>query len=341
MNLKLISDEALVCNLRTLIHQERKLLGEILEHLKEVDSRRIHLREGYPSLFEYAVSSLGYSEAQAYRRISAMRLLKDLPEAKPLIESGDLNLTHLTQAQEYFRTCVRKQEPVSRESKIDLLQTLKNKSTRETETVFAKLAPETVFRERERPVSEEKTEIRFFASKELLEKLKRFQDLDAHALGGQSYAVLFQRLVDLALKGRNSQGPEKGTDFSATKKSKVEKTVVQRTGPKTIKQSTRRQDRENLQLGEPHQGGGQSGSRFIPIALKRAIWRRDQGKCQFLNPATGRICGSTRYLQFEHKQPFARGGGQTEENLMLLCRAHNLYQAERSFPRQMKEILKN
>ncbi|MBC7396333.1 MAG: hypothetical protein H7333_02725 [Bdellovibrionales bacterium] len=61
------------------------------------------MKEAYPSLFEYAVKALGYSEAASFRRISAMRLMKQIPEVKTAIDEGRLNLSQLTQAQAFFK----------------------------------------------------------------------------------------------------------------------------------------------------------------------------------------------------------------------------------------------
>jgi hypothetical protein len=47
-------------------------------------------------------------------------------------------------------------------------------------------------------------------------------------------------------------------------------------------------------------------SRYIPAAVKRAVWARDQGRCAFVG-TTGR-CGETGFLEFHHRVPYAEGG---------------------------------
>ena len=37
----------------------------VLDHLREIAARRLFLRRGFGSLFDYAVRELGYSEAAA------------------------------------------------------------------------------------------------------------------------------------------------------------------------------------------------------------------------------------------------------------------------------------
>jgi 5-methylcytosine-specific restriction endonuclease McrA len=75
-------------------------------------------------------------------------------------------------------------------------------------------------------------------------------------------------------------------------------------------------------------------SRYIPRGMKAAIWERDHGCCSFKKPDGG-VCGSTHFLEIDHRWPFALGGPHTEENLRLLCRTHNLLVAENFFGRKV------
>jgi 5-methylcytosine-specific restriction endonuclease McrA len=73
-------------------------------------------------------------------------------------------------------------------------------------------------------------------------------------------------------------------------------------------------------------------SRYIPRGMRAAIWERDGAKCQYISPE-GHVCGETHFLEMDHRRPFALGGPSTEENLRLLCRAHNALAAEMVFGR--------
>lgn len=68
----------------------------------------------------------------------------------------------------------------------------------------------------------------------------------------------------------------------------------------------------------------------IPAAVKREVWNRDGGCCQW-PVKSGGVCGSTVRIEFDHVTPRARGGPSTVENLRLLCRAHNQLAARRVF----------
>ena len=80
-HLKYLFDSDLLNQTRLLVAREREVTTELLWHLREVEHRRLYAEKGYSSLFDYVRRGLGYAEGSADRRISAMRLLKDLPES--------------------------------------------------------------------------------------------------------------------------------------------------------------------------------------------------------------------------------------------------------------------
>jgi hypothetical protein len=66
----------------------------------------------------------------------------------------------------------------------------------------------------------------------------------------------------------------------------------------------------------------------IPKPLRRLVWERDGGRCAFVS-ADGHRCGTTRQLEIDHVTPLALGGRTVPDNLRVLCRAHNQFEAER------------
>lgn len=74
-------------------------------------------------------------------------------------------------------------------------------------------------------------------------------------------------------------------------------------------------------------------SRYIPSLVRREVWRRDSGRCTHVDLITGRLCESTRFLQFDHIVAFALGGQNTVESLRLRCVTHNGLHAAKTFGR--------
>jgi hypothetical protein len=303
-----LTNEALLRTTLTLVAEERKLTTEILWHLHEIQVRKLYAEQGYSSLFEYVVQVLGYSEAAAGRRISAMKLLVEVPEIEPALKDGSINLSTLSTIQGFVqrKNSQRKSEPVSRHEKKELVLTLQGKSRRECERELARLDPNAVPpKENERVVGATQTEIRFVADDALMEKLKRIRELDAHVTPGASYLELFHRMADVVLKKLDPLAKEN---------------KLQESAPPAELSSDLRSHESRLAKNQ------NVNPRFIPAAIKRAVWRRDRSQCTFVSSA-GRRCSAKFGLQIDHRIPVALGGTADFENLRLLCRAHNQYEA--------------
>ena len=93
---------------------------------------------------------------------------------------------------------------------------------------------------------------------------------------------------------------------------------------------TRRQPRQHSRPRLHSRRDATGRSRYIPARVRRAVWERDRGQCSFVS-AAGHRCESRRFLEFDHIDPVARGGRSTVEGIRLRCRAHNQYEAERTF----------
>jgi hypothetical protein len=69
----------------------------------------------------------------------------------------------------------------------------------------------------------------------------------------------------------------------------------------------------------------------IPAHVKRAVWRRAGGRCEF-RFESGEVCGSTAQLEFDHHPiPRAHGGPATIDNIRVACKPHNQLAARRVF----------
>jgi hypothetical protein len=83
-------------------------------------------------------------------------------------------------------------------------------------------------------------------------------------------------------------------------------------------------------VSKPRKEPRPTASGAIPAQVKRAVWQRDGGRCQW-GTADGHVCGSTLRVEFGHRTPRARGGPATVENLRLVCSVHNGYEARLDF----------
>ena len=97
-----LPDQVLLEQTRMLARHEQALQLSVLDHLREIEARRLYLRLGYSSLFDYTVRELNYTEAAAWRRIKAMRLCRDTRGVRERLQDGSLNLSNAALLQNSF-----------------------------------------------------------------------------------------------------------------------------------------------------------------------------------------------------------------------------------------------
>ena len=116
-NISRLSDDQLLASAIDLARRERSLNLQIIEHLREIGRRGLHLRHGYGSLFDYAVKELEFSEGSAYQRLQALKLSDEFPEVKQDMVEGDLSLTSVGYLQSAFDRHQRRWRQRAREQR--------------------------------------------------------------------------------------------------------------------------------------------------------------------------------------------------------------------------------
>ncbi len=333
MNLKHLSNLELWDQTKNLVSQERQLTTQVLWHLREVSSRGLHLERGYSNLFTYCVEELGYTPGSAGRRVKAMKLLKDLPEpaqkkVEAALNEGKVSLSNMSTLQYFFEKEKKHcHKEFSSEEKLDLISKIEGKTQEECQRLLYTVSqdPEKTMlpQEKERVVSETKTEIKLILDQELLKKLQRIKELTAHQNPNPSYAELLTLMADHWLKQIDPELKEKN------KKNRKEKSGNQVIQPDPT-EDTKHAEKVKSQL-QNSAAELKKTSRTIPNEIKQKVYQRDHGRCTFQDPLSHKICGSTYGLEFDHVQPVALGGESTLENLRLRCKPHNLLEAKRIF----------
>ena len=120
-----LPDQVLLAHTRSLVLHEQALALAVLDHLREIHARHLHLRLGFSSLFDYAVRELGYSEGAAWRRIKAMRLCSETAGSRERLQDGSLTLSAAALLQNTFecqqRTATAAADPGSAPAAPELL----------------------------------------------------------------------------------------------------------------------------------------------------------------------------------------------------------------------------
>ena len=152
-----------------------------------------------------------------------------------------------------------------------------------------------------RPLSPERYKLELTISGETREKLRRVQDLLRHALPNADVAAILDRALTFLLE--------------VLERRRFAVTAMPRGGREAM-----------------------PGTRYIPAAVRREVWRRDAARCGFVG-ASGR-CSETAFLEFHHVEPHAVGGRPTADNIQLRCRAHNRYEAQLFFGPELPEFVR-
>ncbi|MFS4460575.1 HNH endonuclease [Bdellovibrio sp. HCB2-146] len=303
MDLSKLSNVELVGRLQKLARAERKITHLILLHINEVESRRLYAKAGRNSMFKYLTKDLGYSEDSAYRRLNAARLLKQVPQVAEKLEDGSLNLTQLTQVQKCIREEAKSGGYVTSEQTIQILEQVENKSTFETKKVLAVEFNQPIqMHEVIKPQRDNSIRAEMSFTEEQHQVIHQVKDLLSHVMPDGNLSDLFTYLAKKELQrimGKESATTEKKTPTKLEAKPSTPRFLAKR-------------KREGIR-----------------ITVKRALLKKADNCCQFVNPKTQVRCDSTYQLQIDHRTPVAFGGGNEVENLRVLCRTHNLLEAER------------
>jgi 5-methylcytosine-specific restriction endonuclease McrA len=152
------------------------------------------------------------------------------------------------------------------------------------------------------PLAPSRYKVQFTATAALRDKLERLQALLRAELPEADLAAVIDRAVTQTLQRLEARRYAR-TRAAATGKASGSATSHRQTPPAV---------------------------RYIPAAVRRAVFERDGGRCHYWDE-TGRRCPERHRLEYHHVHPFAMGGDHTADNVRLMCRTHNLYLAEQDF----------
>ena len=101
--LKMLSNSALLSASREIAKRDREITKILLEHINEVDRRRLWVELDFRSLQDWLVKDLKYDDSTASRHRAAAAAIRSMPELADKIADGSIGITNLTQAQHAIR----------------------------------------------------------------------------------------------------------------------------------------------------------------------------------------------------------------------------------------------
>ena len=327
--------------LADLLARERTALGEFLVQLAAFDAKRLWLELGYGSLFDFLHRELGLSKGAAFYRKSAVDLMRRFPEIVEPLRDGRLCLMSVAEvarvltpenkdevlprffrlskreAQALAATLLPRENPPLRDvvtpvrspdaSALALLVPNANAPARapvqpvEPKRPSAAPAPAEECRScppaaplppaQANPLTADLSRLHVTVSRRFLEKLEKARAALSHAHPGAGAAEILEAGLDLLIE--------------------------------------RHEKRRGI-VEKPRREPPPSKPEHVPAHVKREVWKRDGGRCQWPLEGGG-VCGSTFQVELDHVTPRGKGGLATVEGMRCLCRQHNLLAARQAY----------
>ena len=353
-----LSDADLVMRVKHLLSRERDALAELIAHLAELDTRDVHLREGYPSLYFYCRDALGLSEWEAYNRIEVARTARRFPIVLGLLADGSVDLT-----------TVRLLAPhLTPENHQAVLEEARGKRKADVQAMVVRFAPKP-----DAPSLVRRVPAAAVSPGPSNGDMQSFLMAAPPLIGSDAGAAPTSPNVSQAPSARavtTALSPDRykyqvtiggetlekircakdmlghaipsGDDaaildraFTALLAELARKKFADRAraddstvGRPGMKEKDAVSELDSSSLHGKSTGGAlvtKQPPRRPSAAVKRAVWMRDLGRCAFVGSG-GHRCNERRFVEFHHVDPYALGGEATVDGIQLRCRAHNDYE---------------
>jgi hypothetical protein len=348
------------------VSRSRRLDADVVAHIAEVDARRLYAREATPSMFAWCTDRLGFTEQEAYLRITVARSSRRHPLLLDMLRDGRLQLRGIALLARHLTT-ENRQEILDRAGL----------SFRKLQELAAELEPKPDAPGRIRQLPTPRTKTTVAGSGELCTCRVETAAAESPLRGlGTPTGPLTAESTRPSGSGTDAaaSGPTGSADvrtghhhrstleplapsrhrvqFTASDelRGKLERlqALMRSTVPDgdlaavidvAVTEKLERLEAQRFgQTSKPRKALAGTdtapSSRHIPAPVRRAVHDRDGGRCTY-EDHRGRRCGARERLEFHHhRTPFGKGGEHSVENLRLVCRTHNHLLAEREYGRE-------
>jgi hypothetical protein len=184
------------------------------------------------------------------------------------------------------------------------------------------------------PLSPRRYKLQVTIGQKARDELAELQNLLSHQIPDGDPAAVVERALEALLaetkkkKGALADKPRGG-------RKNVAPTDKPRGGRKNVAPTDKPPVRPKKGGGRRKNGGGRT--RTIPAHIRREVFRRDEGRCAFVD-CEGRRCESAWQVEFHHCVPYGRDGPHSAGNVELRCRAHNQFEAEVEYGREFMAV---
>lgn len=331
----------LTSRLADLLRRERHAMADFLVALADFDRRRLWVELGHSSLFYFLHRELGLSKGAAFYRKVAAELLQRHPEVIEPLRDGRLCLTSIVELSKVLTT----------ENRDDVLPRYFNVSKQEAKAVSAALLPDDAV-----PCRDLVTTVRAAAPAPRPDVLsiaqpgplgtrpavhpdepRRFTSREAEPTAAAPPST---RAAPVSAEPLTADLSRLHMTVSRRFLAKLEaaRAALSHARPRASAEEIleagldfvlAQQAKRKGIVEKPRKVSPPAKADHVTARVKRVVWTRDGGRCQWPLESGG-VCGSTLRVEFDHVVPRAHAGASTVENVRLLCRAHNDLAARRA-----------
>ena len=346
ISLTRLSDAELVARVKSLVARERDATAHLVAHLAELDTRDVHLREGYRSLYVYCRDALGLSEGEAYNRIEVARAARRFPVILEMLETGAVNLTAVRLLAPHLTAANHR----------EVLEAARGKKKAEIEEIVARLAPrpDVTASVRKLPALHVEASLPMTQAPVCLAEALAAADASAiHTVspapsetGRHAEPLPVARAaveplspdrykLQLTIGGETLEKLRRAKDMlSHAIPSGDDAAVLDRALTLLLVDLARKKFADTPKPRRPRASNPRA--RETSAADKRVVWVRDLGRCTYVGPS-GHRCNERRFVEFHHVDPYALGGETTVDNIQLRCRRHNDYEGRLYFGKRRRD----
>ena len=341
-----LSDHALAAELKSLAARERDAAARMIAHLAEMDTRDIHLRAGYPRLYDYCLNVLHLSEWEAYNRIEVARVARRFPVIFDMLEEGSIHLTgvkllapHLTA--ENHRTVLASARGKSKLAIGELVARLDPQPDVPTSVV-----PVLEFTMPEPPASAPSafTPSAFTPSAPIpsapppaaapqpshaTASASPARPTTLTPLSPQRYKLqltISSQTLDKLRRAKDMLGHSVPVGDDDAILNRALTVLIDKLAREKFAQT------DKPRPGRPRRPRARKPS----AAVTRIVWKRDGGRCKYISP-DGHRCEETRRIETHHLDPWALAGdADSPDAYEMRCQRHNDYEGRLYFGKRRR-----
>lgn len=348
-SLQYVGKQRLLRNFSALVGRDRATTARMLAYMGEIDRRRLYLELAYPSMFALCTERFRMSAAAAGKRIRVSRAARRFPCILEMIRTGELHVSGVNQLAAHLTD----------DSYEDVLRRARHRSMREIDQLIAEIAPKPDVAWSLRAMPRRHTGLLDRGS--LGEVASARELVRPGAAGGLATSGTREPGAEIRTLHSRTSGKPKGTATPLSpRRYKLQVTigqeardaleqlrgllshqipdgdpamVVERALAALLTQTKKKKAALTKKPRRRRKKGGRR-TRAISAEVRREVFERDGGRCAFVD-GEGRRCASAWQLEFHHCVPYGRDGPHSTKNVELRCRAHNQFEAERDYGREL------